>query len=73
MNAALSVPLGLRHPVRYAPLLLPILPAIAALDAADAEASLAYVIVALVMAGIGCVYSFGLGALLDRSSALVRK
>ncbi|MBL9128170.1 MAG: ABC transporter permease, partial [Verrucomicrobiales bacterium] len=72
MNATLTYPRGLRHPSWYVPLLLPVLPAVGAYGARDAD-QFTLLVGAIAMLGLGLFLSVGLGAFLDRASALVRK
>ena len=71
MNTALALPHGLRHPSWYIPLLLPILPLIAAYG--DNTNLFDNLLGTAAMIVLGLVYSVGLGAFVDLAPKLVRK
>lgn len=72
MNAAITLPRGLRHPSWYIPLLLPILPLFGAYIVNDSH-QLACLLGAIAMLALGLFYSLGLGAWLDHAPRLIRK
>jgi hypothetical protein len=72
MNATLTFPRALRHPSWYAPLLLAILPTLAAFDGQGVE-QINFLFLTGIMLGVGVFLSLGLPAILDRTHALVRK
>ncbi len=72
MNVTLTFPRALRHPSWYAPLLLAILPTLAAFDGQGVE-QINFLFLTGIMLGVGVFLSLGLPAILDRTHALVRK
>lgn len=72
MNAALTLPRGLRHPSWYIPLLLPILPLLGVRAAWDTN-PVQFLLGAGAMVLLGLLYSVGLGAWVDRLPRLIRK
>lgn len=72
MNAALTLPRGLRHPSWYIPLLLPVLPVFGAYLTQNSN-QLACLLGAVAMLALGLFYSVGLSAWLDYAPRLIRK